>query len=79
MAEKWQQALEADEDVSNSGEESVSDAGSERNRNSSAVHGSKSRNESKKIDWYLSVSECADSKKKQRIEDWTQKRKLVEP
>ncbi|KAH6881527.1 hypothetical protein BKA58DRAFT_445714 [Alternaria rosae] len=73
MAQKWQRAAEADDDVSSSGEESVSIAGVEPRREMTQMQDSVLKPASKSKSWhtepYWSFSDCAEGKKRRRIDD----------
>jgi hypothetical protein len=74
MADKWKKALEADDEISNAGEESISDAGVEHHEKTPAIQDSvlkpvlkgKSRNAQP----LLCLSDYANGKKRRRIDDW---------
>ncbi|KAI4608004.1 hypothetical protein J4E80_009401 [Alternaria sp. BMP 0032] len=81
MAEKWKRAAEGDDDVSSSGEEANPDAGVEPRREIPQMQDSVLEPASKSKSWhtepYWSFSDCAEGKKRRRIDDWT--RRIQQP
>ncbi|KAI4677143.1 uncharacterized protein J4E88_006950 [Alternaria novae-zelandiae] len=81
MAEKWKRAAEGDDDVSSSGEDIMPNAGVEPCRETSPTQDSVLRLASKSKSWhtelYWSFSDCAEGKKRRRIDDWT--RRIQQP
>jgi hypothetical protein len=74
MADKWEKALEADDEISNAGEESISDAGVEHHGETPAVHDSVlkpvSIGKSRNAQPFLCLSDYAKGKKRRRIDNW---------
>jgi hypothetical protein len=82
MAEKWQRALDADDDVSSSTDESVWNDGIEDCRVPSTVYESIAQpvsQKSEKAEQWLSVSERAVGDRRRRIETRMQEIRPVEP
>ncbi|KAI4698883.1 hypothetical protein J4E81_005495 [Alternaria sp. BMP 2799] len=81
MAEKWKRAAEEDDDASSSGEDFMPNTGVEPRREASPTQGSVMKLASKSKSWhtepYWSFSDCAEGKKRRRIDDWT--RKIQQP
>ena len=77
MAEKWKRAAEEEDDVSSSGEDFMLNAGVEPRREAPPTQDSVLKLASKSKSWhaepYWSFSDCAEGKKRRRIDDWTRR------
>ena len=81
MAEKWKRAAEEDGDVSSSGEDIMPNAGVETCRETPPTQNSVLKLALKSKSWhtepYWSFSDCAEGKKRRRIDDWA--RRIQQP